>query len=145
MAARMKSRTDLALLVLRIGFGLTMLLFHGWGKLTGGPETWERVGGVMQLLGISFAPTFWGFLAAIAETVCSLLLILGLATRPAAVMLMGTMVVAAWRHLSLSAGTDGAGVAGAAHALEFLVVYVTIFLAGPGEYSLDARRGSKRR
>lgn len=135
-----KNRTDLALLVLRIGFGLSMLAFHGWGKLSGGPERWERIGQVMGLLGLGFAPTFWGFLAAISESLGSILIALGLATRPAAFMLMGTMSVAAWRHLSLPAGTDGAGLAGASHALEFVVVYLVLLLAGPGKYSLDARR-----
>ncbi len=141
MAPSRKSSTDLALLVLRIGFGLSMLAFHGWGKITGGPELWERIGQVMQLFGITFAPTMWGLLAAIAETVGSVLILLGLATRPAAVMLMGTMLVASWRHLSLPAGTEGAGLAGASHALEFVVVYVVLLIAGPGAHSLDARRG----
>ena len=131
------NRTDIALLVIRIAFGATMLLFHGWGKITGGPETWERIGSTMQNFGISFMPTVWGFAAAFSETIGSILLAFGLLTRPAAALLASTMVVAAMRHLSLPAGSDGAGFAGASHALEFLAVYVAFVIAGPGRYSLD--------
>lgn len=140
MSKTPKNQTDLALLVLRLGFGLSMFAFHGWGKITGGPERWERLGGVMALFGLDFAPLFWGLLAALAESVGSALIVLGLFTRPAAVMLAGTMLVAAWRHLSLPAGTDGAGLSGASHALEYLVVYAVLLIAGAGKYSLDAKR-----
>ncbi|MEM1246053.1 MAG: DoxX family protein [Acidobacteriota bacterium] len=140
MSKSPQNSTDLALLVLRLGFGVSMFAFHGWGKISGGPELWERLGGVMALFGISFAPVFWGLLAALAESVGSALIALGLFTRPAAVVLAGTMVVAAWRHLSLPAGADGAGFSGASHALEYLVVYAVLILAGAGKYSVDAKR-----
>ncbi|NNE45015.1 MAG: hypothetical protein HKN12_12480, partial [Gemmatimonadetes bacterium] len=46
---------DLGLLVLRLVVGLSMAVLHGWGKITGGVETWERVGGGMANFGITFA------------------------------------------------------------------------------------------
>lgn len=119
-----------------------MLLFHGWGKLIGGPERWERVGGNMANLGITFAPQVWGFLAASAETFGSVLLITGILFRPAAVVLAFTMVVAVLRHLSLPVGQEGAGWEGASHALEFLTVYLALLFTGPGKLvfgGLDSR------
>jgi len=130
---------DLALLVIRVGVGLSMLLFHGWGKITGGPEVWERVGGAMGSLGIHFFPVAWGFLAALAESGCSLLLILGVLTRPAAAMLAFTMLIAITRHLGMEPDAAGAGWKGASHALELFTVYVGLFLAGPGMFSLSRR------
>ncbi len=41
---------DLGLLILRIGVGLSMMIFHGFGKLKGGPELWEKIGGNMATL-----------------------------------------------------------------------------------------------
>lgn len=130
--------TDLGLLILRIGIGLSMLLFHGWGKISAGPERWEGIGGQMANLGIDFLPVFWGFMAAFSEFFCSAFLVLGVFFRPAAFLLMGTMFVAAVRHLSLPAGEPGSGFSGASHALEFLTVYVALFLIGPGRYKLAA-------
>jgi putative oxidoreductase len=127
---------DAALLLVRLGIGLSMLVFHGWGKITGGPEAWERLGGSMENLGITFAPVVWGFLAAFAEAVGSVLLVLGILFRPATFLLAGTMVVAAINHISRPEGTPGAGWGAASHALELLVIYVALFLAGPGKYRL---------
>jgi len=127
---------DLGLLIARLGIGLSMLCLHGWGKLTGGPGTWEFLGSQMQNLGIDFLPTMWGFLAMFAEVFGSAFLILGLFFRPAAVMLMGTMVVAALRHLNLPPDADGAGLKGAAHALELLAVYAALLFTGPGRYRI---------
>ena len=131
-----KDRLSLGLLVLRIGFGLSMALLHGWGKISGGPERWERVGGAMSNLGIDFFPTFFGFMAGFSEFFGSLLLLLGLFFRPATALLAFTMLVAAVRHLSLPAGAENAGISGAAHALEFLVVYLALLITGPGRYSV---------
>ena len=117
---------NLGLLILRLGIGLSMLLFHGYGKLIGGPERWEGLGGQMANLGINFLPVFWGFMAMFAEFFGSILLILGLFFRPAAFLLAGTMFVAAIRHLSLPADAQGAGFAGASHALELLAVYMAL-------------------
>src|SRR5689334_1712788 len=103
---------DLGLLILRVGIGL-MFMFHGWPKITGGSEMWTSIGGSMGNLGIDFAPTFWGFMAAFAEFFGGLLLVLGLFFRITNVLLVFTMIVAAIVHLK---GDDGFG--GASHAIE---------------------------
>ncbi|MEO6167163.1 MAG: DoxX family protein, partial [Chitinophagales bacterium] len=62
-----KSYPDLGLLIIRVGIGLLMMK-HGWPKLTGGIEKWEKLGGNMDVIGIAFLPVFWGLCAALAET-----------------------------------------------------------------------------
>ncbi|UCE01565.1 MAG: DoxX family protein [Candidatus Latescibacterota bacterium] len=130
---------DVGLLLLRIGIGASMMIFHGYGKITAGPERWHSLGAQMQNLGISFAPTFWGFMAAASEFFGSLLIVMGLFFRPATALLAITMLVAATRHLNLPEGEPGAGWRGASHALELLAVYVALFLIGPGRYAIGVR------
>jgi putative oxidoreductase len=74
---------DIGLLVIRLVIGASMLIFHGQAKLTGGPEVWMKIGANMKMLGIIFLPAFWGFMAAFAEAVCSVLIMLGILFRPA--------------------------------------------------------------
>jgi len=129
-----KSKTDLGLFIIRAVIGLTMIAFHGLPKLMGGPETWTAIGKSMQNLGINFLPTVFGFSAGIVETVGSLLLILGLWTRPASILLALTMCVAAANHLA-----KGDGLSGASHAIEFLAIYVAFAIMGLGKLSIDKR------
>ena len=127
---------DLGLLILRIGIGLSMMIFHGLGKIQGGPEAWEKIGGNMANLGIDFFPVFWGFMAAFSEFFGSFFIIVGFFFKPATALLAFTMIVAAVVHLSLPEGADGAGLKGASHALELLTVYVALFFIGPGKYKI---------
>ena len=132
----MKRKEDLlhiGWLIFRIGIGISILL-HGIPKLTGGVEMWTYIGGSMSLFGITFAPAFWGFMAAVAESVGGLLFALGLFFRPAALMLAGTMMVALATHL---AAGDDFMVFG--HALDLLIFFAASILIGAGKYSLDAR------
>lgn len=127
---------DAGLLVIRIGIGVSMLAFHGWAKITGGPERWAKIGTAMPDFGVGGFPVVWGFLAGLAESLGSVLLIFGVFFRPAAAMLAFTMMVAATRHLGMPAGAPNAGWSGASHALELLCVYVGLFLIGPGRLAL---------
>ncbi|HET6347699.1 MAG TPA: DoxX family protein [Candidatus Krumholzibacteria bacterium] len=131
---------DFGLLLLRIGIGLSVVIFHGYDKLTGGPESWARIGANMANLHITWYPAFWGFMAGFAEGICSCLLILGLLFRPATLLLAFTMFVAAMHHLHLPEGAPNAGFRGAAHALELMSVYSCLFFTGPGKFSLTPRR-----
>jgi len=128
---------DVGLLVLRVGIGLSILILHGYGKISGGPTLWANVGGSMGNLGIDFAPTFWGFMAAFAEFFCSILLILGVLFRPAALLLAATMFVAMNVHLNLPPESPAAGWGRASHALDLMIVYVALFLTGPGRYAFS--------
>ena len=128
-----KDMLQLGLLLLRVGLGISIFL-HGFPKITAGPEMWTMIGSSMGIFGITFAPTFWGFLAALTESVGGLLFALGFFFRPAAIMLTGLMIVALSTHLS--AGDDFM-VYG--HALDLLIVFGSSILIGPGRYSLDAR------
>ena len=130
---------DFGLLLLRLGVGGSLLIFHGWDKLLGGPALWAKLGASMANLGVHVWPTAWGFAAASAESLGSLLLILGLWTRPAAALIACTMLVAVLRHLSLPPEVAGAGWQGASHALELLAAALCVFFAGPGKLSLSPR------
>jgi len=125
---------DIGLLLLRLGIGFMFIVYHGFPKLAGGVDRWEGLGASMASIGITFLPVFWGFMAALAETVGAALLALGLFTRYALFFLLFTMVVAAAFHIG-----RGDGVKGAAHAIELGVVFLSLILIGPGKYSLDAR------
>ena len=127
---------DLGLLLIRLGIGGSMLIFHGFGKITSGPEVWANLGSSMRHLGVDFLPVGWGFMAAFAESFCSLLIMLGALFRPATLLLAFNMLVALIHHLSLPADAAGSGWIGASHALELLVIYFALFLTGPGKYKM---------
>jgi putative oxidoreductase len=121
---------DLGLLIIRVTLG-GLFMIYGWPKITGGVEKWEKLGGSMENLGITFLPVFWGFMAAFAEFGGGLLLILGFLFRPALLMLIFTMFVAALFHYMKGDGFDGYY-----SALQYLLLFVGLFVAGSGKYAL---------
>ena len=122
---------NVGLLVLRVGIGV-IFVFHGLPKLMGGVETWTQLGSTMSVMGITFAPAFWGFMAAATEVGGGLFIIFGLLHRLVALMLIFTMVVALLVHVSA-----GDPFAVYSNALKALVVFVAFAISGPGVYSLD--------
>jgi putative oxidoreductase len=119
---------SLALLILRLWVGLTMLLNHGVGKLK---DFSHLSGDFPDPFHIGHAGSL--ALVVFAEVVASLLLVTGLVTRFAAVLLAINMAVAffmAHNH-SLSGSHSGE------LAFIYLAAYVTLFFAGPGRMSLD--------
>jgi putative oxidoreductase len=121
---------NFGLLLLRGVVGLYMAFGHGLGKITGGPSQWAELGGAMGLLGINFLPAFWGFMAAFAEFVCALLVVLGLATRPALILLVINMTVAANMHIQTGNGSPES-------AIIYGITFLALIFMGPGKYSLD--------
>ena len=122
---------NVGLLVLRVGIGI-IFVFHGLPKLMGGVETWTQLGSTMSVMGITFAPVFWGFMAAATEVGGGLFIIFGLLHRLVALMLIFTMVVALLVHVAA-----GDPFAVYSNALKALVVFVALAISGPGVYSLD--------
>jgi putative oxidoreductase len=121
---------DLGLLVLRVGIGV-MLMAHGVPKMMGGVPVWKGLGQAMAVLGISFVPEFWGFMAAFAEVFGGLALITGIFFVPFAIMLTFEMVVAMFMHLN-----QGADFATVSHPIELAIVFLSLIFIGPGKYVL---------
>ena len=119
------------LLILRVGVGIVFMM-HGIPKLLGGPELWAKYGQAMSHIGIDFFPAFWGFMAAFAEAVGGLLILLGLAFLPATLILSFTMLIAFWMHFS----TD-ADFVKYSHPLKSLIVFISLAVTGPGKYRLS--------
>lgn len=129
---------DTGLLILRIGIGVSFF-FHGLPKLSGGVETWTGLGSTMAFFGITFAPAFWGFMAAFAETVGGILFATGLLFRPATLLLTSTMIVALTMHIN-----NGDPFLTYSHALESLILFAAMFVSGPGKYALSIKIGNMR-
>ena len=129
-----KFNTDYGLLIIRIGLGIAFML-HGYPKISGGMETWTKIGGSMGNIGIHFAPAVWGFLAALAEFGGGICLVLGIFFRPATAALVFTMFIAGLMHY-----TKGDGFGGYSHALENGIIFLGLFFAGPGKYAIKIVR-----
>ncbi|MFA4938649.1 DoxX family protein [Brevundimonas sp.] len=120
-----------ALAALRIVAGL-LFLAHGVVKVFGFPAGAEQ--GQQELLSL------FG-IGGLIELVTGLLLILGLFTRPAALIASGQMAVAYWMfHFPRD---PYPAVNGGDAAILFCFVFLYIFTAGPGAWSIDNR--SERR
>lgn len=124
-ASKRATLHDLGLLLLRLSVGLLMLT-HGLPKLLNFQVMLEKFADPIGL-GVPLSLT----LAIGAEVGCSLLLIVGLATRLAAFPLMFTMAVAFF----LVHGADPLG--DKELPLLYMLSYVTLMLTGPGRFSVD--------
>lgn len=129
---------DIGLLLLRLGFGLGFVYFHGWAKLVAGPERWGELGAAVEHVGIGVGHTYVGFLAAFAESIGGLLIAAGFLFRPAALLVTATMFIAWVMHVSTGRGTP-------AHAFKNMWVALGLALIGPGRYSVDHWLASRRR
>ena len=123
---------DIALTVLRIGIGI-IFMKHGSAKLFGGIKSWHWLGNQMGNLGITFAPLFWGFMAAISEFFGGLSFILGFGIRISALFLICVMLVAIAMHY-----TQGDSWIKISYPISMLLVFITFLIAGAGPYSLSA-------
>jgi putative oxidoreductase len=121
------NQVSLAVLVLRLSFGFLMIP-HGYDKLQ------EFLKGNSQDFPdpLHVSPMISHGLTVFAEFFCSILLVLGLFTRPALVILIGCMAI-----ISFSIhGSDPLG--DKEHAFLYLFAYVSVFLTGAGKYSIDS-------
>lgn len=126
---------DWGLLLLRVAAGGMLLALHGWGKVKGifgmlGGEEWGFVGFVGS---IGFPmPKLFAVLAALAESLGALLLLVGLFTRWAALVVALNMAVAVYYHLALDPNQRYE------LAALYLAVALLLALGGPGAASVDA-------
>ncbi|HVU33074.1 MAG TPA: DoxX family protein [Opitutaceae bacterium] len=126
---------DVALLVLRLWYGLSVLVLHGWGKFTGFGALAEKF---PDPLNIGHPASL--ILTVFNEVVCAILIVLGLYTRVAA--LVGTLGfgILFWKvHGHVLSGAHSGEL-----AFVYLGVYVALFCAGAGKYSVDANIGAAR-
>lgn len=116
---------DISLLLGRIGIGAFMLT-HGIPKIARFAESPVKF---MDFMGLG--PEISLGLAIFAEVVCSILVMLGFATRLAVIPLIVTMLVAVF----IAHGDDP--FAKQEMGLHYLLVYVMLLLSGSGRYSVD--------
>ena len=85
-------------------------------------------------------PLFPVVLAGLIETIGSILLLIGLFTRPAAFIMSGEMAIAYWyAHFPRNPFPYNNG---GTLAILYCFVFLYIFFAGPGPWSVDAARGT---
>lgn len=130
---------DAGLLFIRLGIGFAFIFVHGWGKISGGPELWGKIGGSMANIGITFAPVFWGFMAAISEFGGGIMLVLGLFTRSTSAFMAFTMFVAFIQHTSKLDPWSKA-----IYPTEMFAVFMALIFLGAGKYSIDALISKKK-
>lgn len=103
---------------------------HGTQKILGVPEP-------------KYVPEMFSltWVAGIMEIVGGALLIVGLFTRPVAFLLSGQMAVAYW--MAHAPNNMFPVLNGGDAAILFCFVFLYLVFAGPGPWSLDARRGAE--
>ncbi len=122
---------DLALLLLRAWLGLSIMLIHGLEKL-------QHFGATLTMYHDKMAiPAPFAAAAILSESVCAGFLVLGLATRWAAIFLATTMAVAFFmvHGAVLTSGDPKSGEL----AFIYLAGFLTVLVAGPGHFSIDAK------
>jgi putative oxidoreductase len=131
----MMNSEDTGKLILRVSLGV-MILLHGIAKIMGG------VDGIVGMVGKAGLPGAFGYLVYVGEVLAPLLLIVGLWTRLAALIVAINMVVAiVLVHMSdLFTLTKQGGWALELQGM-FLFTAIAVALLGAGRFSVGGARG----
>jgi len=139
---------SLGFLVLRVGTGLLMFLGHGLGKIQTFADKKDKFP-VPDFFPLKLMSPPISLTATIgAEVICAALIILGLATRPAAFILAFTMTVAAFNINGSADWFSPGGIGAKEGPALYLIPAIAILLAGAGSYSMDAaiyKNGRRKR
>jgi putative oxidoreductase len=130
---------DIGLAIVRVSVGLMLALGHGKSKVFGEAGFGPSAGFVSGVEKLGFpAPTFFAWCAALTEFLGSLLLAVGLCTRPIALILSFNMAVAAFgTHLHDPFAKKEM-------ALLYLLPFLLFAFTGGGRISVDqAIRGQR--
>ena len=125
-------------LVVRVLVGVIMAA-HGWQKLQAGPSGF---GQALAGLGVPL-PEVMAYVVTFVELIGGILLIVGLFSRVAALLLTINLVVAILLvkvNIGLLSPPDGSGV-GAELDLALIAGFLVVLLAGPGRLSVDQALG----
>jgi len=126
---------DFALLLMRVLAGFSLIYAHGWKKVANfgaTVEQWTQWG--LDPIGIGARASV--SLAIFAEVLCAALLILGLKSRFAALVIGINMTVAfVMVHKMVFADAHNSGEL----AYLYLSTAVLVLFAGPGKFSVDGR------
>jgi putative oxidoreductase len=126
--------SSLGLLILRLGFGGMMLFGHGLPKLMAYTDLKDKIG---DPLGYIDQPYAFILLVA-AEFGCAALVMLGIATRLAAIPLVYALSLAAFVVHKADPTFLGQGVAAAKEpALLYVIAFATLIFTGAGALSVD--------
>jgi putative oxidoreductase len=129
------TKLDVARLLLRVMLGVLILL-HGISKIRGGP------GFILDILDKAGLPEPFGYLVYLGEVAAPILVIIGLFTRAAALVIAINMIVAILLvHIpQFFTLADTGGWALELQGL-YVAVAVAVALLGAGRYSVGGRHG----
>ena len=125
---------DYGLLFTRLGFASVLFGYHGWGRMIQIynyavlNQPWPFIG-VVQKLGFPLPPAF-ALLSAMSEAIGTILIALGLFTRPAAAMISISMAVATYSKVSKGESFE--------LPCLYLLGAAVFAITGPGRFSLDS-------
>ena len=118
------------LLILRVFTGLSLFLKHGLEKLTGYSTMVQHFPNPLHI-GAHATLAF----ALLSDGICSVLVAVGLFTRPAAAIVLTNLLAAFFLVHHAAFFSDG-------HVelvWAYIAVFLSILVAGPGRFSVDAR------
>ncbi len=122
------ANTSAGLLVLRLA-GLSLFLKHGLEKLTGYSRMVQHFPDPIHVgahAGLAFA--------LLSDGICSVLVLIGLATRPASAVILFNLLVAFFFVHHAAFFSDG-------HVelvAIYIIVFATLVFTGPGRFSIDS-------
>jgi putative oxidoreductase len=124
-------RLGAGLFILRVLTGLSLFLNHGVEKLTGYPTMVQHFPDPIHI-GAHASLAY----ALITDGICSILVIFGLATRPAAGLMLINLLTAFFfvHHAAFFVKNSGTELIAV-----YIVVLTSLIFTGPGRFSIDAR------
>lgn len=133
---------SLGLLLVRLIIGVVMA-FYGYEKLIHFNEMAASDFWAKEISFLGFTGKVPLALTIFAEFFCSLLLLIGLFTRLSLIPLlicMGYIIVVVSKLSIITSGDNGIQVN---TAFVYFMIYLALFLTGPGKYSIDAQLSKK--